>query len=102
VGTEQGLLAGLRQAGDASADTVIDDLARTQQIRTVSRVLRRLVDNDQPVPDELPPAVARWLADTAAVPVWADPDRLERGCTVVVEHGPQVCVALATASLVYC
>ena len=102
MGNQQGFLAGLRQAGDPSADAVIDELARTQQIRTVSRVLRHLVDNDQPVPEELPPSVARWLEDTAAVPAWADPDRLERGCTVVVEHGPQVCVALATASLVYC
>ena len=102
MGNEQGFLVGLRQAGDASADAVIGELARTQQIRTVSRVLRQLVDNDQPVPEELPPSVARWLEDTAAVPAWADPDRLERGCTVAVEHGPQVCVALATASLVYC
>ena len=59
MGNQQGFLAGLRQAGDASADAVIDELARTQQIRKVSRVLRHLVDNDQPVPEELPPSVAR-------------------------------------------
>jgi hypothetical protein len=102
VGNEQGFLDGLRQAGDPSGDAVIDELARTQQIRTVSRVLRHLVDNDQPVPDELPPVVARWLEATAEIPMWADHDRLEQGCALVVEHGPQVCVALATASLVYC
>ena len=92
----------MRQAGDPSADVLIDELARTEQIRGVSRVLRHLVDNDQVVPVELPPSLVGWLQSTGRVPAWADHDRLERGCTVVVEHGPQVCVSLATASLVYC
>jgi uncharacterized protein (DUF2236 family) len=92
----------LRRAGDPSADAVIQELARTHQVRAVSAVLRHLVDNDQPVPEELPPAIGRWLQESGDVPSWADHDRLERGCAVVVEHGPQVCVALATASLVYC
>ena len=102
MGYQEGFLAGLRLLGDPSADAVVHELARTQQIRAVSRILRTLVDNDQPVPDELPPSIARWLEDTASLPAWADRDRLERGCTLVVEHGPQVCVALATSSLVYC
>ena len=67
-----------------------------------SRILRHLVDNDQPVPEELPPSIARWLHETAELPGWVDCDRFERGCRLVVEHGPQVCVVLATASLVYC
>ncbi len=96
------LLEGLRRAGDPSADAVIDELARTQQIRAVSSILRHLVDNDQPVPDELPPSIARWLEETAELPGWVDLERFERGCRLVVEHGPQVCVVLATASLVYC
>ncbi len=92
----------MRQVGDPSADALIDELARTEQIRAVSRILRHLVDNDQPLPDDVPPSLAEWLERTAEVPAWADQERLERGCTVVVEHGPQVCVSLATASLVYC
>jgi hypothetical protein len=93
---------GLRQVGDPSADAVVEELARTQQIQGVSRILRHLVDNDQPVPEDLPASLGRWLETSGTAPSWADPVRLERGCTVVVEHGPQVCVALATASLVYC
>ncbi len=91
----------LSPAGDASADAVIGELARTQQIRAVSRILRQLVDNDQPVPDELPPSIALWLRETAELPAWVDHDRFERGCAMVVEHGPQVCVVLGTAALVY-
>jgi hypothetical protein len=98
----EALLDGLRQVGDPSADDVIGELARTQEIRAVNRVLRHLVGNDQPVPAELPPSIGRWLEATAGLPEWADSDRLERGCTVIIEHGPQACVALATASLVYC
>jgi hypothetical protein len=102
VGDVEGFMDELRRAGDPSADAVIGELARTQQIRTVSRVLRHFVDNDQPVPDELPPSIARWLHQTAELPGWVDRDRFERGCRLVVEHGPQVCVVLATGSLVYC
>jgi uncharacterized protein (DUF2236 family) len=92
----------MRQVGDPSADSVIEELARTQQIRGVSQMLRHLVENDQPLPAEMPLSLAQWLETSGELPAWADHERLERGCTVVVEHGPQVCVALATASLVYC
>ena len=102
MGYTDGFLDGLRQAGDPSTDDIIEELARTEQIRTVSDVLRTLTYNDQPVPAELPPSIGRWLERHGDLPDWVDRDRLERGCTVVVEHGPQVCVALATASLVYC
>jgi uncharacterized protein (DUF2236 family) len=102
VGETGASLDELRQAGDPSADAVIGELARTDQIRAVSRVLRHLVDNDQPVPDELPPSIARWLQETAELPSWVERERFDRGSRLVVEHGPQACVVLATASLVYC
>jgi uncharacterized protein (DUF2236 family) len=102
VGYTEGLVDDLRHAGDPSADAVIEELARTDQVRTVSDVLRSLTYNDQPVPAELPASIGRWLDEHCVLPDWVDRDRLERGSTVVVEHGPQVCVALATASLVYC
>jgi hypothetical protein len=75
------MLDELRRAGDPSADAVIGELARTQQIRAVSRILRHLVDNDQPVPDALPPSIARWLEQTAELPAWVNRDRFERGWT---------------------
>jgi ER-bound oxygenase mpaB/B'/Rubber oxygenase, catalytic domain len=102
VGYTDGFLDGLRRAGDPSADAVIEDLACTEQVRTVSDVMRNLTYNDQPVPAELPASIGRWLQQHGELPDRVDRDRLERGSAVVVEHGPQVCVALATASLVYC
>jgi ER-bound oxygenase mpaB/B'/Rubber oxygenase, catalytic domain len=41
------MLDELRRAGDPSADAVVGELARTQQSRAVSRILRHLVDNDE-------------------------------------------------------
>ncbi len=102
VGYTDGFLDGLRRAGDPSTDVVIEELARTEQVRAVGDVLRTLTYNDQPVPAELPPSIGRWLEQHGELPDWVDRDRLERGCTVIVELGPQACVALATASLVYC
>jgi ER-bound oxygenase mpaB/B'/Rubber oxygenase, catalytic domain len=102
VGYTEGLVDGLRQTGDPSADAVIEEMAHADQVRTVSDVLRSLTYNDQPVPAELPASIGRWLDEHGELPDWVDRDRLERGSAVVVEHGPQVCVALATASLVYC
>jgi hypothetical protein len=49
VGYTEGFLDGLRQAGDSSADIVIDKLARAEQVRAVSDVPRSLTYNDQPV-----------------------------------------------------
>src|SRR3954453_13064947 len=102
VGYDDTLLDGLRAVGDPSVDAVVDEVAARGQVRAVAGALRQLIDNDQPVPADLPPAMARWLEDTGELPGWVDPGRLERGCRLVVEHGPQVCLALSTASLVYC
>lgn len=88
VGYTEGLLDSLRQAGDPSADAVIEDLARAEQVRVVSDVLCLLTYNDQQVPAELPPSIGRWLDEHGELPAWVDRDRLERGCAVVVEHGP--------------
>src|SRR4051812_13657654 len=102
VGYDDTLLDGLRAVGDPSVDAVVDEVAGRGQVRAVGGALRQLIDNDQPVPADLPSAMARWLEETGELPGWVDLDRLERGCQLVVEHGPQVCLALSTASLVYC
>jgi hypothetical protein len=94
-------LDGLRAVGDPSVDRLVEDLARSGDVRAVSRVLRSLIDNDQPVPAELPDAMERWLEETAQVPAWVDQERMKRGCQLVIDHGPQVCLVLSTASLVF-
>ena len=102
MGYDDELLDGLRASGDPSVDAVVAEVAARGEVRAVSGALRQLIDNDQPVPADLPPSMGRWLEETGELPAWVDLDRLERGCRLVVEHGPQVCLALSTASLVYC
>src|SRR3954447_1411283 len=92
----------MRTVGDPDVDRMVQGLARTGEVPAVSRVLRTLVANDQPLPSELPVPMADWLEATSAIPASVDLDRLERGCRLVVDHGPQVCLALSTASLVFC
>jgi hypothetical protein len=50
------LLDELRRAGDPSADAVVEELARMEQIRSVSRILRHLVDNELIQLARAPPA----------------------------------------------
>ena len=102
MGYDDRLLDRLRAVGDPSVDAVVEEVAARGEVRAVSGALRQLIDNDQPVPADLPPSMARWLEETGELPAGVDLDRLERGCRLVVEHGPQVCLALSTASLVYC
>ena len=99
---DDALLDRLRATGDPSVDAVVEEVAARGEVRAVSGALRNLIDNDQPVPAELPPSMVRWLEETGELPAWVDLDRLERGCRLVVDHGPQVCLTLSTASLVYC
>ena len=87
--------------GDPGADRVIEDLAATAEIRTVNELLKLLVRNEDPLPAQLPPSVAVWLAGTGDLPDWADRPRMERGSRLVVDHGPQIGVILGAASLPY-
>ena len=102
MGYSDALMDRLRTEGDPSLDPIIETLAATGEIRDVARLLRTLVDNAQPVPSELPDSIAAWLLETEQLPGWADHERIVRGAQLVVDHGPQVALILATASLVYC
>jgi hypothetical protein len=67
VGYTDGFLDGLRQAGDPSTDDIIKQLARTEQIRTVSDVLLD-TDLQRPTGAGRAAAVDRTLARTARRP----------------------------------
>jgi hypothetical protein len=75
VGYTEGFLDGLRRAGGSSADAVIDDLARAEQVLAVSGVLRSLTYNAQPVPAELPELHRRWTASGVFLQI--DPELIE-------------------------
>ncbi|WIX92321.1 hypothetical protein [Amycolatopsis sp. DG1A-15b] len=42
----------------------------------MNEVLAQFRDNDQPIPEDLPESVRRYLIDTAVPPGWADLGRV--------------------------
>jgi hypothetical protein len=96
------LLESLRYIADPEPDSLIEELARTQQIETVNRVLHDLILNSQTIPTELPDNLENWLRATDRLPPGTDEARLERAAQLFVEHGLIMSIILATGSFVEC
>lgn len=90
----------LRLCGDQPTDDILAPLVRTGDIRNLNGVLAGLTHNSQPVPDDLPADLKRWLQEQGTLPAWADKQRLDRAAQFFVTHGPVICLILGTASLV--
>jgi hypothetical protein len=95
-------LDALRLAGDPLADAVITELAATDQLAAVNRVLRHLTTNDQAIPAGLPPALEHYLIATDQPPAWTDYDRIARARGFFYNHGMHISLVLSTAALVQC
>lgn len=96
------LLESLRYIADPVPDGLIEELARTQQIETVNRILYELIRNVQTIPAELPDNLENWLRATDCLPPGTDEARLERAAKLFVEHGLVMSIILATGAFVEC
>lgn len=94
------LLDRLQLCGDQPTDEILAPLIRTGAVRNLNGVLAGLTQNSQPVPDDLPADLKRWLEEEGTLPTWADRQRLDRAAQFFVTHGPVICLILGTASLV--
>ena len=92
----------MRLEGDPPADVAIRAVIASGSLAAVNRLLRSLIRNDQPPPEELPAAVSAYLDSTAALPSWADAAKVRAGQQVFVKHGPLCLASLACASLPAC
>lgn len=92
----------MRQEGDPAADDAIAEVIESGSLGDVNRLLRTLIRNDQTPPAELPQPVRDYLTETAALPAWADRDKIRAGQAVFREHGPLCLASLACASLPAC
>jgi hypothetical protein len=79
------VLEALRTEEDPVPDRIVTELATSGETDAVHQVLRHLIQNGQPIPEELPDNIEFWLRETAALPAWAEPDRLERGVPICQE-----------------
>lgn len=95
-------LRGLRQVGDPPADRLVAELYAAGQTAAVNRLLTSLLRNDQPPPASLPSSVSDFLAQSAALPSWADPEQIRVGQRAFMERGPVCLTALSLASLPEC
>lgn len=96
------LLDPMRQAGDPPADNVVAELFASGDIAPVNNLMKNLIVNEFPVPEDLPQVVRDYLAKTDALPDWAEPDRIKAGEQVFWRYGPQLIVILNTYALPFC
>ncbi|HMA36908.1 MAG TPA: oxygenase MpaB family protein [Chloroflexia bacterium] len=96
------LLDALRGEGDPLADGVIAQIQAQGQVAAVNAVLRHLLDNDQPIPADLPPSVQAYLRATDNPPAWADLDRIQQASAFFISHGMHISLVLSTGALVQC
>lgn len=92
-------LDAMRLVGDPPADAVIRDLVQRHDVERVNQLLRSLVRNDDIVSEEMPVSVGAYLADSAALPGWADWQMIRRGEAFFDENWPVVVTLLFCASL---
>src|SRR5271169_4432934 len=79
----------LREQGDPVADQVVADLFAAGSVTAVNALMRTLAENDQPPADSLPQNVKDFLAASAALPPWADTDKIRKGEEVFWKYGPR-------------
>lgn len=96
------LLDSMRHIGDPPADNVVTELFATGNIAPVNSLMKNLVLNEFPVPEDLPAAVRDYLAKTDALPNWAQPALIQAGEQLFWRYGPQLIVILNAYSLPFC
>jgi hypothetical protein len=100
-------LAAARQRADPLAQAAVDAVfaeggGLEGGTRCVGALMQELIHRDGLPVDALPPAVQRFLAESAAVPAWVDEAKLRRGEQLFMEHGVLSLASLLHASLPEC
>jgi ER-bound oxygenase mpaB/B'/Rubber oxygenase, catalytic domain len=93
------LLDRMRKTGDELADKPVKKVLDSGGVDAVNALLRTLVRNDQPVPEELPAEIRDYLAESLALPEWADMSKIKRGQQLYDTWGVLITLCLFCASL---
>jgi hypothetical protein len=93
------LLDGMRLVGDSVADSPVRAVLQRGGVDEVNAIMATLVRVDQAVPEQLPDELQDYLANTLALPDWADADKIERGQELFETWWPQITLCLFCASL---
>jgi uncharacterized protein YqjF (DUF2071 family) len=93
------LLEPMREIGDPTVDDVIAAIEADGDLKRVNRVLAALVENDDAIPEDLPAVVREYFESTAALPDWADPEKIADGERLFNRYGPESMLMLGSRSL---
>ena len=92
------LLDRMRNTGDELADEPVRAVFRAGGVDPVNAIMRTLVRNDQPVPEELPPEIRAYRAEAQPLPEWADMGEIKRGQQLYETNGSS-CTSSARPSV---
>jgi hypothetical protein len=92
----------MRKTGDQLADDTIMDLFEEGLVERVNEVLLHLIRHEGVLADELPQVVQTYLEKSAVLPVWADPQRIQKGQELFRDYGLIAFSILGCASLPAC
>ena len=73
------LLDDLRRQMDPLADSVAAAIIEGGRRDAINALMREITQNDAALPEALPAPVHEYFEDTAALPAWADPERILLG-----------------------
>ena len=93
------LLNRMRKTGDELADKAVGKVFERDGVEAVNAIMHKLVRNAQPVPEELPPEIQDYLANSQPLPAWADTDKIRRGQELYETWGVLITLCLFCASL---
>jgi hypothetical protein len=91
-----------RQQGDPLADEIVARLFDGNATGQINHLFRGILHNDGPLPAELPAELCRYFAQSAALPAWTDPVKLDRAQALFARCGFGVAIALFCSSLPQC
>ncbi len=96
------LLQQYRQQGDAPADAVIAAVVETGGAGELRSLMQWLADTGSFDTAQQPEAVQRFFIDYAALPAWANRQRMAQGMAFFKKYAGQIGLALGCFSLPYC
>ncbi len=96
------VLDAFRLVGDPPADQAVEEVFATGSVAEVNRLMRTLVRNDMPPPEQLPAKLYDYFDATDNLPEWADLDAIARSQEFFVRHGLLAILILGCYSLPVC
>lgn len=94
-------LEDMRLVGDPLADNAVASLFQSSGVYAVGELMKTLVTNDHPAPDQFPPQLKAYLDATSQIAL-ADPSAVAPGQRLFEVFGPEMMVVLLCYSLPAC